>query len=53
MLGLRARQGGEESAKFWMHVLTDLKNCSVADVFFVSTPMTIWYCSIWCALGLG
>ena len=35
VLGLWAGQGGGESAKFWMNVLTDLKNRGVADVFFV------------------
>lgn len=35
MLGLWAGTGGGESAKFWMHVLTDLKNRGVADVFFI------------------
>ncbi len=35
VLGLWAGKGGGESAKFWMSVLTDLKNRGVADVFFV------------------
>ncbi len=35
VLGLWAGKGGGESAKFWMNVLTDLKNRGVADVFFV------------------
>jgi transposase-like protein len=35
VLGLWAGAGGGESAKFWMSVLTDLKNRGVADVFFV------------------
>jgi transposase-like protein len=35
ILGMWAGQGGGESAKFWMAVLTDLKNRGVADVFFV------------------
>jgi putative transposase len=35
VLGLWAGSGGGESAKFWMNVLTDLKNRGVADVFFV------------------
>jgi transposase-like protein len=35
VLGLWAGHGGGESAKFWMSVLTDLKNRGVADVFFV------------------
>jgi putative transposase len=35
VLGLWAGQGGGESAKFWMNVLTDLKNRGVADVFFL------------------
>jgi putative transposase len=34
VLGLWAGTGGE-GAKFWMSVLTDLKNRGVADVFFV------------------
>lgn len=34
MLGLWAGQGGGESAKFWMKVLTDLKNRGIKDVFF-------------------
>ena len=35
VLGLWAGQGGGESAKFWMSVLTDLKNRGVRDIFFV------------------
>lgn len=35
VLGLWAGTGGGESAKFWMNVLTDLKNRGVHDVFFV------------------
>jgi len=35
VLGLWAGTGGGESAKFWMAVLTDLKNRGVRDVFFV------------------
>ena len=35
VLGLWAGHGGGESAKFWMSVLTDLKNRGVEDVFFV------------------
>jgi putative transposase len=36
VLGLWAgTPGGGESAKFWMSVLTDLKNRGVADVFFI------------------
>ena len=35
VLGLWAGKGGGESAKFWMGVLTDLKNRGVADVFFI------------------
>ena len=35
VLGLWAGQGGGESAKFWMSVLTDLKNRGVKDVFFI------------------
>ena len=35
VLGLWAGHGGGESAKFWMSVLTDLKNRGVRDVFFV------------------
>ena len=35
VLGLWAGKGGGESAKFWMNVLTDLKNRGVTDVFFV------------------
>jgi putative transposase len=35
VLGLWAGAGGGESAKFWMSVLTDLKNRGVADVFFI------------------
>jgi putative transposase len=34
ILGLWAGTGGE-GAKFWMAVLTDLKNRGVGDVFFV------------------
>ena len=35
VLGLWAGHGGGESAKFWMGVLTDIKNRGVADVFFI------------------
>src|SRR3954463_8779133 len=35
VLGLWAGAGGGESAKYWMNVLTDLKNRGVRDVFFV------------------
>jgi transposase-like protein len=35
VLGLWAGNGAGESAKFWLQVLTDLKNRGVADVFFV------------------
>ena len=35
ILGMWAGDGGGESAKFWVAVLTDLKNRGVADVFFV------------------
>ena len=35
MLGLWAGQGSGESAKFWMNVLTDLKNRGVRDACFI------------------
>lgn len=35
ILGLWAGDGAGESAKFWMSVLTELKNRGIADVFFV------------------
>jgi putative transposase len=35
VLGLWAGAGGGESAKYWMNVLTDLKNRGVRDVFFL------------------
>jgi putative transposase len=35
VLGLWAGHGGGESAKFWMSVLTDLRNRGVRDVFFI------------------
>lgn len=35
VLGLWAGTGGGESAKFWLSVLTDLKNRGVGDIFFV------------------
>src|SRR3954471_15066833 len=35
VLGLWAGTGGGESAKYWMNVLSDLKNRGVRDVFFV------------------
>jgi len=35
ILGMWAGDGAGESAKFWMAVLTDLKNRGIADVFFV------------------
>jgi putative transposase len=36
VLGLWAGNGGGESAKIWMAVLTDLKNRGARDIFFVS-----------------
>ncbi len=35
VLGLWAGNGGGESAKFWLAVLTDLKNRGVRDIFFL------------------
>ena len=35
ILGMWAGDGGGESAKFWMSVLTELRNRGVADAFFV------------------
>jgi hypothetical protein len=35
VLGLWAGAGAGESAKFWLSVLTDLKNGGVTDVFFL------------------
>ncbi len=35
ILGMWAGDGGGESAKFWMAVLTELRNRGVTDVFFV------------------
>ena len=35
VLGLWPGNGGGESAKFWMNVLTELRNRGVADVFFI------------------
>jgi putative transposase len=35
VLGMWAGDGGGEPAKFWMSVLSDLRNRGVADVFFV------------------
>ncbi len=35
ILGLWAGHGGGESAKFWMNVLTELRNRGVRDVFFI------------------
>jgi putative transposase len=35
ILGLWAGHGGGESAKFWMNVLTELRNHGVRDVFFI------------------
>jgi transposase-like protein len=35
VLGLWPGHGAGESAKFWMGVLTDLKNRGIADVFFI------------------
>jgi transposase-like protein len=35
ILGMWAGEGAGESAKFWMQVLTQLRNRGVADVFFV------------------
>ena len=35
ILGMWAGDGDGESAKFWMAVLTELKNRGVSDVFFV------------------
>lgn len=35
ILGIWPGQGGGESAKYWLAVLTDLKNRGVTDVFFL------------------
>jgi putative transposase len=35
VLGLWAGTGAGESAKFWLSVLTDLRNRGVRDVFFL------------------
>ena len=35
ILGIWAGNGGGESAKFWLQVLTELKNRGVEDIFFV------------------
>jgi putative transposase len=35
ILGMWFGDGGGESAKFWMVVLTELRNRGVADVFFL------------------
>jgi transposase-like protein len=35
VLGLWADNGAGESAKFWLAVLTELKNRGVGDVFFL------------------
>jgi putative transposase len=35
VLGLWAGAGGGESAKFWMNILTDLRNRGITDVFFL------------------
>ena len=35
ILGMWFGDGGGESAKFWMAVLTELRNRGVADVFFL------------------
>ncbi len=35
ILGIWAGAGGGESAKFWLQVLTELKNRGVEDIFFV------------------
>ncbi|SDT93236.1 Transposase, Mutator family [Gordonia westfalica] len=35
ILGMWAGNGGGESARFWLAVLTDLKNRGVRDIFFV------------------
>jgi len=35
ILGIWPGQGGGESAKYWLAVLTDLKNRGVSDVFFL------------------
>jgi transposase-like protein len=35
ILGMWAGDGGGESAKFWLAILTELRNRGVADVFFV------------------
>jgi transposase-like protein len=35
VLGLWAGTGNGESAKFWLHVLSELKNRGVEDVFFI------------------
>ena len=35
VLGLWPGNGGGESAKFWIAVLTEVRNRAVADVFFI------------------
>ena len=35
ILGMWADDGGGESARFWLAVLTDLENRGVRDIFFV------------------
>ena len=35
ILGIWAGNGGGESAKYWLSVLTDIKNRGVSDVFFI------------------
>lgn len=35
ILGVWPGAGGGESAKFWLHVLTELRNRGVTDVFFI------------------
>ena len=35
ILGIWPGNGGGESAKFWLNVLTELRNRGVVDVFFV------------------
>jgi transposase-like protein len=35
ILGMWAADGGGESAKFWMAVLTELRNRGIVDVFFL------------------
>ena len=49
VLGMWAGEGDGESAKYWLAVLTELKNRGVADIFFLvcDADDKLVYCEVW------